>query len=79
MTGDAVDDPEGEDGETEGQRDREAAGPRYRSWMHATPARHVEHPKTFREPAHEWCDRSGKKERDKSGANEEEAGHSAER
>jgi hypothetical protein len=47
--------------------------------MHATPAWHVEHPEAFREPSDEWCDRSGKKERDKSGADEEKAGHSAER
>ena len=79
MAGDAVDDPEGEDRETEGQRDREAAGPWDRSRMHTTPARHVEHPEAFGEPSDEWCERGGKKECDKSGADEEEAGHSAER
>ena len=43
--------------------------------MHATPARHVEHPETFRETADERCDRGGEKECDKSGADEEEPGH----
>jgi hypothetical protein len=47
--------------------------------MHPTAARHVEQRKTLREPAHEWRDRSGKKECDDSGADEKEAGHSAER
>ena len=79
MAGEAVDDPEGEDRETERKRDRETAGARDRSRMHPTAARHVEQRKTLREPAHEWSDRSGQKECDDSGADEEEAGHSAER
>ena len=79
MAGDAVDDPESEDRETERERDRETAGPRDRSRMHATAAGHVEHPEAVRKPAHERCDRRGKKERKNSGADEEEAGHSAER
>ncbi len=47
--------------------------------MHTTPARQVEHPESLREPADERCDRGGKKECDKRRADEEEAGHSAER
>jgi hypothetical protein len=47
--------------------------------MHATAARHVEHPEPLCEAADKWCDRGGKKECDNSGADEEEAGHSAER
>ena len=79
MPGDAVDHPEGEDRDAERESDREAAGSRDRSRMHATAARHVEHPEALREPADERCDRGGKKEREYSGADEEEAGHSAER
>jgi hypothetical protein len=79
MAGDTVDHPESEDRESERHSDREAAWPRDRTRMHATAARHVEQRKTLREPAHEWRDRSGKKECDDSGADEEEAGHSAER
>jgi len=79
MAGHAVDDPEREDRETERQRDREAARPRDRSRMRATPARHVEQAESLCKPADEWCDRGGKKECDKSRADEEEAGHSAER
>jgi hypothetical protein len=47
--------------------------------MHATTTRHVEHPEPLCEPTDEWCDRGGKKECDKSGADEEKAGHSGER
>jgi hypothetical protein len=79
MTRDAVDDPEGEDRDAECERDRETARPRDRSRMHATAAGQVEHPKALREPANEWCYRGGKKERENGGADEEEAGHSAER
>ena len=79
MTGEAVDEPEGEDRESERERDGETAGARDRSRMHPTAARHVEQRKTLREPAHQWRDRSRKKECDDSGADEEEAGHSAER
>jgi len=79
MAGDAVDHPEGEDGESKRESDRETAGPRDRSRMHATSTRHVQQRKTLREPAHQWRDRSGKKECDDSGAHQEEAGHSAER
>jgi len=79
MTGEAVDQPKGEDRESERERDRETTGPRDRSGVYATAARHVEQRKTLREPAHEWRDRSGKKECDNRRADEEEAGHSAER
>ena len=79
MTGETVDQPEGEDRESEREGYRETAGARDRSWMHPTAARHVEQRKTLREPAHQWRDRSGKKECDDSRADEEEAGHSAER
>jgi hypothetical protein len=47
--------------------------------MHATAAWHVEHPETLCEAADQWCYRSGKKERNNSGADEEEASHRAER
>jgi hypothetical protein len=47
--------------------------------MHATATGHIEHPEPLREPTDEWCDRSRKKECDKSRADEEKAGHSAER
>ena len=79
MASDAVDDPEREDRQPERNCDRETARPRYRARMHATTTGHVEHPEPLCEPADEWCDRGGKKECDKSGADEEEAGHSAER
>ena len=79
MAGKAVDQPESEDRASERESDRETAGARDRSRMHPTAAGHVEQRKTLREPAHQWCDRSGKKECDDSGADEEEAGHSAER
>ena len=79
MTSHAVDDPEREDRHAERERDRETAGPRDRSRMHATAARHVEHPEPLREAADKRRDRGRKKEGDKSRADEEEAGHSAER
>jgi hypothetical protein len=47
--------------------------------MHATPTGHVEIPKSFRKPTDKRRDRSRKKECDKSRADEENAGHSAER
>ena len=79
MAGHAVDDPEREDRHAERERDRETAGPRYRSRMHAPATGHVEHPEPLGEKADERCYRGGKKERDKSRADEEKAGHSAER
>jgi hypothetical protein len=78
MTGEAVYHPEREDRQTEGQRDRETTRPRDRPRMHAAAAGQVEHAEAFRQPADERCDRSRNKERDKSGADEEEAGHRAE-
>jgi hypothetical protein len=46
--------------------------------MHSTATRHIEHPKTLRQPANERCDRSGKKERNKSRTDKEKAGHGGE-
>ena len=75
MPGDAVDRPERQDRETERDRDRETTeawdGPR----MVSTATRHVEQPETLGEAAHERRDGGRKKECDKSGADEEEAGH----
>ena len=79
MAGDAVDDPEGEDREPEGDCDRKSAGPRDGSRMHATPTGHVEIPKSFRKPTDKRRDRGRKKECNNSRADEENAGHSAER
>ena len=78
MTGHAVDQPEREDRDAERQRDRETAWSRDGARVRSAASGHVEHPEPLREPAHERCDRSGKKERNKSGADEEEAGHGAE-
>src|SRR5437899_7541126 len=62
MSGQAVDEPEGEDRRAERDRDGESAGPRDRSWMDAPTAWCVEHAEASREQTYDRRRRGGQRE-----------------
>ncbi len=62
MSGQAVNEPEGEDRRAERDRDGESAGPRDRSWMDAPTAWCVEHAEASREQTYDRRRRGGQRE-----------------
>ena len=74
MSGQAVDEPEGEDRRAERDGDRETARPRDRARVDAPSPWHVEHAETSRKQTDERRRRSGQREREQCGTHQEKRG-----
>src|SRR2546430_17450736 len=74
MSGQAVDEPEGEDRRAERDGDRETARPRDRARVDAPSPWHVEHAETSRKQTDERRRRGGQRKREQSGTHQEKRG-----